>query len=439
MEINMYPGKGALDLDSSPVVTRDIENGGPATLQRQTTPSEWYPSQSPSPERFHTPTTSPEPAGERPVSPLSTPPLFTPDQPQEAQGEEEPTETSEAVTTTAREANDADISSLVPPTPGQRRRSMPPFSAYSSYLSTNNSRTKATSLPSNVFESSAPDTRRVTLPSVKFKKEECGEVLVPSSDSGEFVIQTSSHEYPSSLGPPRASVGAVPKPVSKLGSSPERANDSSMLEHERSQYPNSARLDELSRMALNGSYPEQPQVDDVRTSNGGATHPEEAAKSPSPVPDLVATYSTLPPSSIPIHSQSPTWHRSTTIVEETVAVEGTPYRATRDVTTKRARSSPFPPEGSLLKSKRPKLTSHESVTPDRQRQGTTTEGLFDSELLKLGIEVNLADYENNSPVFPWGEGMASLNLRQPAHPLRITNSKLAEIWKSVCKSRGWCD
>lgn len=452
MEVNMYTGKGALDLDSSPVITRNIEDGSPARFQRQTTPSEW-PS---SPGRFHTPSPSPEPVEERPVSPPSTSPLFTPEQPQEAPelGAQvtELTETSQAVTTTAGEAppNGVQVTPLSAPTPGQRRRSFPPFSsnsAYSSSLSTTNSRTKATSLPANVFESSASNTRRVPLPSAKFNKEAYGEIVVPSSDSGELVTQSSSHENPTPPGPPRATVAVVPKHVlasPRVGSSSERVNDtydtqSSLPEPERSQDPNGARLDELSRMALNGSYPEQLHGDDVQTSNGGVAHKEEAAKSPSPVPDPEPSYPTLPPSSIPIHSQSPTWHHSTTFVEETVAAEGTPYHATQHVTTKRARPSPSPPQESLLQSKRPKLMSRESVTPNRQRRGTTPQGLFDAELLKVGIEVNLADYDNNPPLFPWGEGMANPNLRQPEHPLLITNSKLAEIWKSVCRSRGWCE
>jgi hypothetical protein len=429
MENNVYTGRGALDLDSSPVNTRDTGNYSPPSLRRQTTPSEWPPS--PSPKRFHTPSESPEPAGERPISPPSTPPLFTPEQPQEVQGQEaqdtELTESSQAIT-----ANDAEVTSLRPPTPAQRRRSMPPISSYSSSLSTTISRTKATSLPVDVFGSSASNARRVPLPTVKFNKDAYGEILVPSSDSGELVIQSSS------LGPPRAAAAAVPKNAMAPSSSPERVNDSYDMqspipEPERSQDPNVLRLDDLSRMALNGSYPEQVHGDDVPTSNRGATHEEDAAKSPSPIPDPEPPSSTLPPSSIPVPSQSPTWRHSTEIVEETLAVEASPYHATRDATTKRARPSPSPAEGSLLQSKRPKLMSHESVTPNRP------EGLFDAELLKLGVKVNLADYDNNPPVFPWGEGMAHLNLKQPQHPLQITNSKLAEIWTNVCRSRGWCD
>ena len=488
IEVNMYTGKGALDLDSSPVNTRDIENCSPASLRRQTTPSEWPPS--PSPERYSTPPSSPEPAGERPVSPPSTPPLFTPEQPQEAQGQEAPvaesTESSQAIST-----NDAEVTSLRPPTPAQRRRSMPPISSYPSSLSTPLSRTKATSLPLDVFGSSASNTRRVPLPTVKFNKDAYGEILVPSSDSGELVIQSSSHENPSALGPFRfydhhkeetarnkdkarqkrvmheqdqamfdevskenaerirqevlrkfTVVASVPKHPMAPSSSPERVNDSYEIqsqipEPERSQDPNGLRLEDLSRMALNGSYPEQLHGDDVQPGNRDAAHEEEAAKSPSPVPDPEPT---LPPSSIPIPSQSPTWRHATTTVEETLAVEETPDHATRDATAKRARPSPSPAESSLLQSKRPKLMSHKSLPPDRQRHGTTPpEVIFDAELLKLGIKVNLADYDNSPPVFPWGEGMAHLNLRQPQHPLRITNSKLAEIWKNVCRSRGWCD
>jgi hypothetical protein len=229
----------------------------------------------------------------------------------------------------------------------------------------------------------------------------------------------------------------------RVDSSAERLNDtydapSSIPEPERSQDRNGALLDELNRMALNGSYPEPLHDDDVQTGNRFVAYEEDAAKSPSPVavPDPQPSYSTLPPSSIPIHSQSPIWHRSTTIVEETVAVEETPYHATQHVTTKRARPSPSPPQGS--QSKRPKLMSREIVTPNCQSHGATPQG-FDAELLEAGIEVNLADYDNNPPLFPWGEGMANLNLRRPEHPLRITNAKLAEIWKSVCRSRGWCE
>ncbi|KAH9083963.1 hypothetical protein EDB83DRAFT_66213 [Lactarius deliciosus] len=433
-------GKGALDLDSSPVITRDTENSSPARFQRQTTPPEW-PS---SPRRFHTPSSSPEPVEERPVSPPSTPPLFTPEQPQEAQVTEL-TETSQAVTTTPPDGTEA--TSLSAPTPAQRRRSLPPLSstsAHSSSLSTTNSRTKATSLPANLFESSASNTRRVPLPPVKFSKEAWGEILIPSSDSGEFVTQSSPP------GPPRAAVVAIPKRAvasPRVGSSPERVNDTydvqssipELPEPERSQDYNGVRLDDLSRMALNGSYPEQLHGDDVRIRNRGMAHEEESAKSPSPVADPDPSYPTLPPSSIPIHSQSPTRHRSTTSVEETIAVEGTLYHATRQVTTKRARPSPSPPHDSLVQSKRLKLMSRASVTPNRQRQGATPEGLFDAELLKVGIEVNLADYENDPPLFPWGEGRAKLDRMRPAHPLLITNSRLAEIWKSVCSSRGWCE
>ncbi|KAH8979205.1 hypothetical protein EDB92DRAFT_1955403 [Lactarius akahatsu] len=434
-------GKGTLDLGSSPVITRDTENSSPARFQRQTTPPEW-PS---SPRRFHTPSSSPEPVEERPVSPPSTPPLFTPEQPQEAQVTEL-TETSQAVTTTP--PNGTEATSLSAPTPAQRRRSLPPISStsvYSSSLSTTNSRTKATSLPANLFESSASNTRRVPLPPVKFSKEAWGEVLVPSSDSGEFVTQSSP------FGPARAAVAAIPKRAvasPRVGSSPERVNETydvqssipELPEPERSQDHNGVRLDDLSRMALNGSYPERlHDGDDVRTSNRGMAHEEEAAKSPSPVADPEPSYPTLPPSSIPIHSQSPARHRSTTSVEETIAVEGTLYDATRQVTTKRARPSPSLPQDSLVQSKRPKLMSRASVTPNRQRRGATPEGLFDAELLKIGIKANLADYDNNPPLFPWGEGAAKLDLKQPVHPLLITNFKLAEIWKSVCRSRGWCE
>ncbi|KAI9455454.1 hypothetical protein BJY52DRAFT_1213282 [Lactarius psammicola] len=383
-------GRGTLDLGSSPVIRRDIENGSPARFQRQTTPSEWPPS----PGRFHTPSPSPEPVKERPVSPPSTPPLFTPEQPQEVQGHEaqvtESNEISQAVTATVGEAvpNDAEVTHLSAPTPAQRRQSLPPFSStsvYSSSLSTTNSRTKATSLPADVFESNASNARRVPLPSVKLNKDAYGEILVPSSDSVELVTQSSPPD------PSRATVAAVPKRVTaspRVGSSPERVNDtydaqqSSIPEPERSQDPNGPRLDELSRMALNGSYPEQLHGGDVQTSNGRVAHEEEAAKSPSHVHDPEQSYPTLPPSSIPIHSQSPIWHHSTTSVEETVAAEGTPYHAAQHVSTKRTRPSPSPPQSSPLQSKRQKLMPRESVTPDRQRRAVTPQGVFDAELLK---------------------------------------------------------
>jgi hypothetical protein len=62
--------------------------------------------------------------------------------------------------------------------------------------------------------------------------------------------------------------------------------------------------------------------------------------------------------------------------------------------------------------------------------------VFDPELLKLGIEVDLTDYDGNPPPHPRKKGMSRLNLRSPDHPL-LTNTKLAEIWESVCIYRGW--
>jgi hypothetical protein len=69
---------------------------------------------------------------------------------------------------------------------------------------------------------------------------------------------------------------------------------------------------------------------------------------------------------------------------------------------------------------------------------TPTPKVFDPELLKLGIEVDLRDYDDDPPPYPWGAGMSKLNFR-PNYPLLITNSKLAEIWKRVCEYRGWCE
>ncbi len=446
VKANIYTGKGALDLDGSLFITRDIENDSPTPLQRQTTPSEWLSS----PERFHTPSSSPEPAEECPVSPSSTPPLFTPEQPQETQEQEEVIaeliETSQAFSATAEEAptNDSEVTSPKPPTPAQRRRSLPPFSSASAYSSSlSNSRTKATSLPSNVFHSSASNTRRDPLPSVKISKEACGEILVPSSDSGDLVIRPSSHQ---SSPPGLATVAAFPERVMaspSVSPSPERIIDSydaqsSIPEPQCSQDPNDAPLDELSRMALNGSYP--LPANNAQTSNEDVAREEEAAMSPSPVavPDPEPSYSTLPPSSVPIHSQTPSWQDSAVYVEETVAVEGTSYHSTQDMKTKRSRPSLSPSPGAP-QSKRLKLMLRDSIAPDRQRREAAPQGRFDAELLELGIEVDLSNFDDNTPPFPWGEGLAKLNLRQAQHPMVITNSRLAEIWKSVCRSRGWCE
>jgi hypothetical protein len=81
--------------------------------------------------------------------------------------------------------------------------------------------------------------------------------------------------------------------------------------------------------------------------------------------------------------------------------------------------------------------SREPVNFSREVHSAALRKVFDPELLKLGIEVDLTDYDGNPPLYPRKE-MSRLNLKQLDNPLLITNSKLAEIWKSVCKYRGWC-
>jgi hypothetical protein len=81
--------------------------------------------------------------------------------------------------------------------------------------------------------------------------------------------------------------------------------------------------------------------------------------------------------------------------------------------------------------------SREFVSRGREVHSAAPRKVFDPELLKVGIEVDLTDYDGDPPPYPGKEGMSRLNLKRPDHPLLITNSKLAEIWKSVCKYRGW--
>jgi hypothetical protein len=123
-------------------------------------------------------------------------------------------------------------------------------------------------------------------------------------------------------------------------------------------------------------------------------------------------------------------------VEETAVVEETPSHVTTQhlpSTIKRARPlTPSPPRG-----KRPRLMSREVVDRSREVHSAASRKVFDPELLKVGIEVDLTDYDGNPPPYPCKEGMSRLNIKQPDPPLLITNSKLAEIWKSVCKYRGW--
>ncbi|KAI0256371.1 hypothetical protein BJV78DRAFT_1171425 [Lactifluus subvellereus] len=431
------PGKGPLDLDSSPAIMQAIDSGSPARSQRQTTPSEWPSS----------------PLAEWPISPPSTPPLFTQNQPQAVSEQSvrvpEPVVNNNArqTSTIAQQALSNDLAStLTAPAPAQKRRqSLPPPSfspTYSSALFTTNLRNKASSLPSDVFGSRVSNTRRVPPPSLKNTKEACGEVLVPGSDSGSPGARSSCHENSSPLAPLRATIAAASEhgPASpRVSSSPERVNktydeQNSIPGREPNQDLDNMQLDGFSRMAVNGST-ESAHGNGIRTRNEGGINNGEVVKSPLPSPGPGGSDEQLPPSSIPIYSQSPTWHRSTLLVEETVAIE---YNTTPPdlpmVTAKRARSpSPSPP-----RSKRPRLMSRETVSRNHQVYGTTPRRVFDEELLKIGIEVDLREYDDNPLPYPWGERMSGLNLRSQDHPLLITNSKLAEIWKSVCKSRGGC-
>ncbi|KAI0295822.1 hypothetical protein B0F90DRAFT_1820266 [Multifurca ochricompacta] len=424
--------RGPLDLDSSPIITHDIDDDSPARLQRQTTPSEWLLS----PEQSHEqPSPSPEPVEEWPLSPPSTPPLFTQEQPEEV-----PTLFSQ----TARSSHDIDLTSLRAPTPAQRHPSLPLPPSNSSTHHAMNSRNKATSLPSDVFRSGVSNMRRVPPPSAKNVKEACGEVLVPDSESEDLGSPSSFHKNSSPGWPRTESMVAPGHELASLRASfsPKRANDmyyekSSTLDLKPSQDINSMQLDWISRMALNGSYLEHTNGDDARTRNKVTGYKEEAevflvpSRSPEP------SWGQLPPSSLPIRSPSPTCHHSTAFVEETVAVEGGSVHATPSnllmTATKRAKHS-FPLQDSPLRSKRPRLRSREPTGPSHQ---TSLEEDFDPELLKLGIKVNLADYDKNPPPYPWGEDFSRLNLKPLEHPLLITNATLAEIWKGVCKSRGW--
>ncbi len=229
----------------------------------------------------------------------------------------------------------------------------------------------------------------------------------------------------------------------RASSSPERVDEAhdaqnSVLEAGASQKPDKGRLDELSHVALNGSYVDHVRGIDVPTHNGAGDNRRGAVEPslPSPGPEL--SYEPLPPSSLPIYSQNPSWDRSMVAVEETAVVEGTPSHLTTPhlptSITKRARPlSSSPPRG-----KRPRLMSCELV--DRHHEvHIAPRKVFDPELLKVGIEVDLADYDGNPPPYPCKEAMSRLILKPPDHPLRITNSRLTEIWKSVCKYRGWCE
>jgi hypothetical protein len=424
-------GNGALDPDSSPDVFNDPYDGSSSRPERQTTPSEWPTS----PERTHIPVSpSREVADQLPISPPSTPPLFTQELPQvvgqstsvpEPAGDHHPRAIPEAV-------QQVGLTSLKPPVPAQKRTQSVPLPSSSSAVSsvTTNTRHKATSLPTDVFGSTVSHTRRVPPPSAKTTKEPCGEVLVPGSDSGG--PDTQSTQNNSSPSQRRAAIPA----------SPERVNEAhdaqnSVLEPGPSQEPDKGQLDELSRMALNGSYVDHIRGNGVRTLNGMGYDRRDAVEPGLPSPEPELSYEQLPPSSLPIYSQSLNWDRSMVVVEETAAVEGTPSHVTTQhlltSTTKRARPlTPSPPRG-----KRPRLMSCELVNRSREVHSAAPRKVFDPELLKVGIEVDLTDYDGNPPPYPYKEGMSRLNLKQP-HPLLITNSKLAEIWKSVSKYRGWC-
>ena len=292
---------------------------------------------------------------------------------------------------------------------------------------------RITSLPSGIVGSTVPHARRVRLPSVKNTKEACGEVLVPGSDSAGPGTQSLSNESSSPAGRRATTVASRGNESTSMRmDSSEHVDDihdgqSPIHEPGPSQEPNNAELDDLSRMAVNGSYAKQPHANGIHTRYGaGHNGVEPVVRSPGHQP----LYEPLPPSTPPIHSQAPSWQRSTVLVEETAAVEDSPTHGTAlrppTSTAKRARSSSPSP----MRSKRPRLVSRDP--------GATPRRAFDPELLKIGIEVDLNDYDNSPPPYPWEKGMSRLNLRPPNHPLLITNSKLGEIWKSVCRHRGWC-
>jgi hypothetical protein len=274
-------------------------------------------------------------------------------------------------------------------------------------------------------------TRRVPPPAAKTTKKPCGEVLVPGSDSGGPDTQsTQNNPSPSQR---RAAIPASPGRVNVAHDA-----QSSVLEPGPSQEPDKGQLDELSRMALNGSYADHVRGNGVQTHNRMGDNRRGAVEPGLPSPEPELSYEQLPPSSLPIYSQSSNWDRSMVTVEETAVVEETPSLVKTQhlpaSTTKRARPlSPSPPRG-----KRPRLMSCELVNRSHEMHSAAPRKVFDPELLKVGIEVDLADYDGNPPPYPCKEGMSRFNLKQPDQPLLITNSKLAEIWKSVCKYRGWC-
>jgi hypothetical protein len=436
--LNADAGKGALDLDSSPAVTQGTDNGSPARPERQTTPSEWPAS----PElSYISPSPSPEAVGVLPISPPSTPPLFTPEQLQIVPGYSRVSDSaphSPQVSPAVVQQtipSDLESTSLRSRSPQSHRRSLPPSSNPALPTSPLN---KATSLPPGVIRLSVSHSRRVPPPSVKNTKEACGEILVPGSDSGGPGTQSLSNENNSPVDRRRAKMAVSPGHDTgsmRVSASPERVNVSHdggpMVEAEASQEPNNAQLDDLSRMAVNGSYEDQVNGNGVRTHNGPGPGEGDTSSGHQ------QSYEPLPPSSPPIHSQAPSWNRSTVLVEETAAVDESMTHETspnpQSLTAKRTRSSSPPP----MRNKRPRLVSREPVIPRHQVHGATPIKGFDPELLELKIEMDLGDYDDNPPTYPWGKEMSRLDFRPPNHPLLICNSKLADLWKSLCEYRGW--
>ena len=268
-------GNGALDPDSSPDVINDTYDSSPSRSERQTTPSEWPTS----PARTHVPVfPSHEVADQLPISPPSTPPIFSQELPQvlgqstsvpEPAGDHDPQGTPEAV-------QQAGLTSLRPPVPVQKRTQSVPLLSSSSAVSsiTANPRHKATSLPTDIFGSTVFHTRRVPPPSAKTTKEPCGEVLVPGSDSGG--PDTQSTQNNSSPSQRRAAIPVSSERVNtslRMSSSLKRVNEahgarSSVLEPGPSQEPDKGQLDDLSRMALNGSYADHVRGNGVQRHNG---------------------------------------------------------------------------------------------------------------------------------------------------------------------------
>ena len=424
-------------MDNSPVIALGADNDSPARSERQTTPSEWP--ASPEGSRIR-PSLSRDTAEELPISPPSTPPLVTPAASRHSVGAPEPTanHNPKAFPATVQHPipSSPELRSLGTPTSSQGHRRSLPLSlsnpAFPPAFVATSLTNRETSLPSEDVVPSMPHARRVPPPSVKNSKEACGEVLVPGSDSGGPRTQSLTNESSSPLArraTPTTSRGRA-STSTRMNSGLERVDDVNdrgrpIEEAGPSQEHNNAQLDGLSRMAVNGSYAEQPHGNGVHTRGASGHNAVE------PVFPRQQSYEPLPPSSPPVHSQAPSWQRSTILVEETPAKEVSSTHETSPFpptsTAKRSRS----PSPSPMRSKRPRLISREpDATPKRA---------FDPELLKIGIEVDLSDYDDDPPPYPWEDGMSSLNFRPPTHPSLITNSKLGEIWRSVCKYRGWCE